>query len=862
MFFLLSLALADPADALDPFTRSFFERAEAEAATGRWGQAAAYYRLVLSKDPYFLPASLGLGRTLEGLGQLRQAANLYRSLGNEPDAVEALAHLVEVEDPSQALSLWHRLETLRLGDPIPFCEQARLWAATDAEAALKSWNSCYTLLQDAEPPGVVLLTVSAALIAAENPEGELLLRQYLEAWPEGAAANDVRSRLDRLDVERAAAVLPLSSDEPLTASQMELARRARSALAENKSLEGLSLAEELVVEAPRSAVAHGLLSEAQATLERWGDAEIHALIARNLAPDDADARLRLGLLLEQLYGGRRNAEAAVELREAAALRPESTERRYPLGVVEQSLGNWDAAIDAFEVFLSGEPDGPEAEDAQQRLEALRRNHPAAPPPPPLTTSTLPPEAAVRYRIALELFRRGRVAEGEVELDVALGLAPHAPELLNRKARLLLEAGKEADAVAVWEHSLAQDPNQGAIYLLLGELNIRHGQSDKAEPYLHLASAAGEPDAHYLLARLAAAQGNWDSARQELEAWQLQASSTSPYREAATRLGREARRRYLLLRGSLLGLALVLIGGPLLLWARVRTAQTLRDLLDGAPECWHDAARILAGLRHEVLKHNTTVLPDVAAALERGDRGPWEALSTRTSDLLLRFEEHLGSLEILGSRYGYRLDLHYRDPILGPMFRAMRRLARVRRPNPMELRAISDVINGSGYSAIGRIVKEICVLPVTPEIVRRTYARVCGEPGIVGTEVPPLELKEEGSGLALRMFRNDLEDILANLLRNALSAGASRLMVVLTEDDDPITGVGMVEFRIIDNAPGTLTNAMIRGRYISRGLGLAVDIINRHEGAIRVQQGPEDGLKSVIVQIPRVEAAAVDVEWTV
>jgi nitrogen-specific signal transduction histidine kinase len=71
----------------------------------------------------------------------------------------------------------------------------------------------------------------------------------------------------------------------------------------------------------------------------------------------------------------------------------------------------------------------------------------------------------------------------------------------------------------------------------------------------------------------------------------------------------------------------------------------------------------------------------------------------------------------------------------------------------------------------------------------------------------------------------------------------------------------VEVAVVDDAPGTLTNAMIRGRYIGRGLGLAVDLINRHGGSIRVD-ARGDGRKAVVVQLPSVEAAPVEVEWTV
>jgi nitrogen-specific signal transduction histidine kinase len=85
-------------------------------------------------------------------------------------------------------------------------------------------------------------------------------------------------------------------------------------------------------------------------------------------------------------------------------------------------------------------------------------------------------------------------------------------------------------------------------------------------------------------------------------------------------------------------------------------------------------------------------------------------------------------------------------------------------------------------------------------------------------------------------------------------------VQMREDEDAVTGHHLVEVAVWDDAPGALTNAMIRGRYIGRGLGLAVDLVNRHGGAIRAE--PREGeIKAVVVQFPAVEAAAVEAEWT-
>ena len=78
-------AWAAPEDALDAATRPFFLKAVAEETAGRPAEAAALYRLVLTGDPGFLPATLGLGRALEAAGDTAGAEALYRGLGDEDD---------------------------------------------------------------------------------------------------------------------------------------------------------------------------------------------------------------------------------------------------------------------------------------------------------------------------------------------------------------------------------------------------------------------------------------------------------------------------------------------------------------------------------------------------------------------------------------------------------------------------------------------------------------------------------------------------------------------------------------------------------------------------------------------------------
>ncbi len=856
-------AAAEPIDALDPTVQAYFSAAEAAEKEGNASSAAGFYRLVLIADPSFLPASLALGRCLEATGDLVAAEALYRSLPNDADAVDALARLIAARLPEEALSLYKRLETLRLGDAGPYREEARLYAEIvvstdgqpaprDADAALVAWRMYATLLQGDEPDGDTLLAMSSATGA----DGERLLMDYVATFPAGTVAAEARTRLDRADLARAALTVDLGGDEPLDATQAGMATRAEVALAAGRNAEALATARALVSGAPRSAVAHGLYSDALAAGENVMEAEREARVARRLAPDDPASRARYGWLLHSAYGGTRDAEAVAELREAVRLRPGEVELRGRLGQVEQALGEFEAAERTFDAVVAADPEGPAGRDAALRLAALRRIAPPEDASPP-TTANLPAAAIAHAQMARELLARGRIEEGVMALDAALLAAPDAPFLLNQRARLDFEAGRSVEADERWRRSLRADPNQPNVWRQLGDIAV--DAVDRRRAWAEAASR-GDTDAHFKLADLAARAGEWDGVRAELSAYETRASPYSVYRESARTLRREADRRFWGIRIAIGSVIAIVSGIPLAVLLRRRTARTLRDLLDGAPESWHEAARLLAGIRHEVLKHNTTVLPDVADALERGDVAPWRQLHERLPALIEKLDVYLGALEALGARHRIRVDLRHRDPVMAPAWRAFRRLARARRsPSPADLRAYSLTINGETYGALGRLVREICVLPIESELVEDAWKKVSGEPGFVGSTLPSLVISAD-DGLALRMFRNDIEDILANLLRNALAAGAKRIGVDLLSSEDPITGHPLVCIAAWDDAPGTLTNAMIRGRYIGRGLGLAVDLVNRHGGAITVEDRG-DGVKAVVVEFPAVEAAYVEAEWT-
>jgi len=881
----LLLALSGPAravpmDALDPATRQLVETAQAAQQAHDWRRATAAWKLVLGKDPVFPLAVVGLGRAQEAQGDKAGAARTYGRLPADPDAVEALARLVEVEDPARAADLYGRLQSLRLGDPEPHRLQVEALTRSDPKAALQELG-VWLALVEGEPDGRTIIDVALALRAlGEEESARTLLERYLAAWPEGTEAGEAQGRLDRMAVETAARELTVGASQPLSARQQERVEAARRRAARGQAEPALAELREVVQEAPRSADAWGALGDVHVLLGRIDEAERAYAWAAALAPEEATWQARLGLLLADRYGGRRHREADELLSRALALRPTWSELRYRQGQVRQGLGDWDAAAEAYEAYLGEEPQGPFAEAARQAVADLRRTAPAPPEIPRIAApdQDMPAEALDHYRIARVYWDQGDMVSSRSELDLALAQAPAWPAALNLLAALHMRAGEAPQALDAWQRSLAADPQQPLVKLNLGQRLRQQGDLPGARALLDEAAQGGAEDAWYLLAEMSWQEHHLLEARRYLDHYA--AVSTGGISQEPARLlrGRVEGRIRLVEGGATGAVGLVLLGGGAWL-VRRRTGRTLADLVARAPEVSHDLARLLSAIRHEVLKHNTTLLDEVAQALENGDHHAvrWAALrlfgdGRGSEGVVDRFESYLAAISRLGRQHGVRLDLRRRDPVLAPMWRAMRRLRglarQLRHPAgagegvPAELRRISVSLNDQGYQALGRLVREMGTLRLDGDLLRAVDARVRSEPAFDGEELPPLELDVPEQAVPLKVFRGDLEDIVANLLRNAYRAeveavgpGLRRVGLSVFEEEDEITGLEHVVLELRDNAPGKLTDAMIRGRSIGRGLGLAVDLITRHEGSITVAPAREGGLswtKAVVVRLRRAE----------
>jgi len=474
-----------------------------------------------------------------------------------------------------------------------------------------------------------------------------------------------------------------------------------------------------------------------------------------------------------------------------------------------------------------------------------------------------------YRLARAYREHGDIQRARETLDAVIALGPKWPAVWNLLAEIVWDTTNPTEAIEAWQHSLELNPEQPRIRLALGEALRREGRISQARVLLADAATAGVGEAHYLLATIAFSNGELSEARNQLVAY-FATSTSGPSRQAALALQEKVNERIYrrqVVGGSISGIALF---SALVLGFRIHQKCRIEDLLAVAPESAHDLARILAAIRHEVLKHNTTLLDEMAHALEHGDHHAvaWGAArlfgDSEREGVVDQFSNYIAQLERLGRRHGLRLDLRRRDPVLAPMWKAMRRLQslqrRLRRSKmssslQVELRSLSVQLNVEAYQALGTLIRKMGTVMIDPDLFHNVEARVRAEPGLDNEVFPDLEII--GPALLVRAFRGDLENIFANLMRNAmnaslpLSADERKLTVKILEEDDPVTGLEHVVLRFCDNAPGELTNAMIHGRSIGRGLGLTVDLITRHDGSITVESEP-GWAKAVVVRLLRAE----------
>jgi Flp pilus assembly protein TadD len=717
---------------------------------------------------------------------------------------------------------------------------------------------------------------------------------YRRIQTDGAFAQEAARRLDHLEVSRTARRYGWASSlKPVPVAARALLARARLFLAQHRLNEGRGLLEEALAMAPHFAEARMYLGDA---LKGQGDlsgAELAYLRALALDSANADVHLRLG----ELYLGdderNRSAEAVLFLHNALQLHPDWTAVRLRLAQACQASGELAAAREEVLRYLDeAAPDAPDRAQAEVLAQALDSVMAGG------TTEALPytTDPALEAPVQAGLNRaRSYLAQDRPDAAMAellrLAETRDHPAILNLEARILVATDRLSQAQDRLQESLALNPEQPDTWELAGLVLERLSRPEEANQAYQRASQLGSASARLQLLRLALHAGvPWPKRALELvqphHLWRLHqelselvmAHEDTPVGKQATILLAEAgeRLRMVLLAYLLCG-ALLLVAAAF--WWRRRYAGTdLSTLVQRYPEAGPEVQRVLAAIRHEVLKHNTMVLAGLVQKLEAGLDASGEAQRLRDTLFGNQGEEavlgHLlnycTQLQQIGRTHGVRLNLHHRDPALSAILRGFAilegyagRLERVEFMTPRQrhhlvkrLKEAGQCLNVQGYEAVRTLLDTLRALVVSPPLLEGVFQRITREPKMAELDIVPAALDLDAPlPLAILVPRGAFEDILGNLVRNALIASAEsgiaplQIGLAVGLEVDPITGFETALFSVRDRATQPLTTEMIRGRYIEGGLGLSSDLVARYEGSIDVSPGPPGWQKSVTFRFP-------------
>lgn len=844
------------ATGLTPLAEVFREAAVAFEREGDPAAAALRWEKVVELEPGWTEGWCRLGDAEAAAGDAVAAHRAWRQGPFHPRCVESQGRAWLEEHPEWALQRFEALGPLVDQDPRTDLLVARALARLTPERGVEAVERY--LVREGEP-SEELLTATRELVAELEPDAALsLIRRVGDL--DDQLADALADRRLALEVDVRADELMGAAPERLSLAQRAVLADARARLRDGQLDDARLRLERLADQVARSPEVWSTLADVREAQGDVAGAEVALQLARQLAPLNGALHARYADLLATAYGGRFDDEALASLERALDL-GESVpllERHVDLCVRTRRSG---CALRSLERLASL------GVDVEERLADLRRER-----PPPLVLPALPMPADVDPEAWRALHRsrvfeeRARQPDGTWDptlLASAVAEADRAvvggtPEALNQRAHLHTLAGEVPAALELYERSLAQHADQVDVLGRIAELSVRQGTEDAA---LHLDAAAAAGDAWALVetADRQLAGWRWIGAWRTLERYfGLHASGPHHARARALR----SRTRRTLIAGGLAGLALgfVLVGAPVAwLWRR-RRGVDLQTFVDAHPRLAPEVVRVLSAIRHEVLKHNISALPVLAERLADGAEVSEAWLHTRLygpTGALTRFLAYTRQLEDLARRAGTRLNLHHRDPLFAIALPAVRRLASTG-PTPglrsaSTLAEAAEVLNHAVYDGLGTFIRDNGLLTLDASRIHAAWASVVAEheDGRLA-----LAFTVEGTFAGrLRIARADLHDILVNLLRNAVDAsleeGRTAIAVQLDAQEDFVTGLVRAEIRVCDQVERRLTTAMIRGRYIDRGLGLAVDLTSRSGGSIHVEAVPGFA-KAVVVRLPAEE----------
>ncbi len=748
----------------------------------------------------------------------------------------------------------------------------------------------------------LFLRGEVARVTGDNVAALDAFSQLLSAYPKEPRVKALERVVEELEIQRSIAELAKSRGGRPTPEAQAAYEGGREATASGDFDAAERELRNAVDASPWFPRAQYELGQLLARRGRLTEAIEHLRLATVMEPTDYHAHMALGLVCFKEFKGARDDLAKKHFGVALRLRPDLYQLHFYLGELmsrEEGAEEREAAQAHFRRFIAAAPpEDPMLDGAREALRDLQRSLTA---PGPMEAAPVPPRAELE-RLDPDLQRRideayvvgaeyGDWRRAQRLLLDARSSHPGVPALLNELAKVSLALGDETRARTYWEESLTQDAEQPEVH---ERLAIVSGPGVDADEHWEIAARQGSLRARYQLARRAFDGLRLVEASRHLDLYRRAAGPYELDWEQAEALAARTRTRLRSIAGVLIGLLLALLAwGGALVYRRYR-GDSLAVVIEIAPKSVPEVARILSLIRHEVLKHNTSFLVDVGHDLSRGGDDAAARATTLFRRLFEggaeepapdgegaaphdmerrgiygRFLGYCQDLEAVARTHGRRLNLRRRDPVFGPMLTAFRRVKRrardVRSPKSLsaaarkrlgqQLALDGAVLGREASEQLAGMVERRCLVEVDGELLRSIFHEVIQEQQFVGLDT---RLVVGGLDIAsVRIFRTDLDDILANVFRNSLASsrkyteGPIELGISLTRELDEITALETLAISMMDRSPEPLTNEMLRGRYADRGMGITADLLSRYDGSIAVEPR-ETWSKAVVIRFFCVE----------
>jgi tetratricopeptide (TPR) repeat protein len=410
-----------------------------------------------------------------------------------------------------------------------------------------------------------------------------------------------------------------------------------------------------------------------------------------------------------------------------------------------------------------------------------------------------------------LLALGEVHEFSGELPAALECyrLAAAGDSLAALQRLARVSARSPDARAAPELQRAAARGVAAALWALARIDLQNGKPDDALPRIErFLSSAGPDDPGVADAR---------AARDDI----LRTSTAAA--EARTR------KRALIL----LGAAAILLALGAFFWA----GSTLETALRRAPRLFPPAARVVAEVRHDVIKHRASVLGMLAHRREDVARA---LLSPEPASQVVaqKYEE----LRKAARAQGLSLRRLRREPVFGALVRDLARaetLLKAPSGGEAELARIEQRVREVHPARLASLLKLGPRTRLDASAVAGWIRDVEAEMRRGGSSWTAPSILLQGMEVEFPVERAALSTIFANLLRNAQAAAPGGSVIVRLGAERDAAGRNLTVLLVGDSAPDGVSLESIEQRETGRGLALVRDLTREWQGhlVVRPEEAP-------------------------